>query len=108
MINDMSRIYHQRPPTHPTYTSRADIGPSFGSYNPPFVGRPKLSSRRGLSIFLTDIDFTSSEVRKEKDRPAAWELMEWAISMAALVYGQCVALEFRFCCPRLYRYGYVD
>jgi hypothetical protein len=67
------------------------MGPSFGSYNPPFVGRPRLSSRRGLSIFLTDIDFTSSEVRKEKDRPAAWELMECAISMAALVCWQCVA-----------------
>ena len=95
MINDMSRIYHQPLPRSITYTSRADMGPNLGSYNPPFVGRPKLSSRRGLSIFFTDIDFTSSEVRKEKDRPAAWELIEWAISMAALVCGQCVALEYR-------------
>jgi len=68
--------------TELTYTSLADIGPSLGSYNPPFVGKPRLSRSSGLSIFLTDIDFTSSDVKKEKDSPAAWELIEWAISMA--------------------------
>ena len=75
-----------------TYTSLADIGPSFGSYNPPLVGRPRLSSNKGLSIFLTDIAFTSSEVRKENDKPAAWELMEWAISILPVLRLGVVAL----------------
>jgi hypothetical protein len=41
---------------------------------------------------LTDIAFTSSEVRNEKDKPAAWELMEWAISILPGVVVSVVAL----------------
>jgi hypothetical protein len=44
------------------------IGPSLGSYSPPLFGKFKLSSKIGLSTFWTEIDRTSSVVRKVKER----------------------------------------
>jgi hypothetical protein len=50
-----------------TYISLEPIGPSLGSYSPPLLGKFRLSSNIGLSIFCTEIDEISSVVRKEND-----------------------------------------
>lgn len=78
--NQFSLKFHTGRVTH---TSRWDIGPSCGSYSPPFVGRLRLSRRIGLSSFLTEIERMSSEVRKEKEREETSLWREWAISMVA-------------------------
>ena len=64
-----------------THTSRGDMGPSFGSYSPPLLGRLRLSSKMGLSIFLTEIERMSSEERKEKESEVTSEWREWEMSM---------------------------
>lgn len=64
--------------------SFADMGPSFGSYRPPLFGKFTLSSNTGLSTFCTEMDRTSSVDKKEKESEVISELMEWAISIAAM------------------------
>lgn len=66
------------------YTSRAVMGPNFGSYNPPRVGRFRLSSKIGLSIFLTEMERISSVVKEEKDMAVISVERGWAMSIMAL------------------------
>jgi hypothetical protein len=64
-----------------THISLELIGPSCGSYRPPRLGRLRLSSSTGLSIFLTEIALMSSVERKEKEIEVTSEWREWAMSI---------------------------
>lgn len=68
-----------------THRSLEPIGPSLGSYRPPLVGRLRLSSKIGLSTFLTEMALMSSAERKEKDREDTSEWIECEMSMMYLL-----------------------
>lgn len=73
-----------------THRSLEPIGPSLGSYRPPLVGRLRLSSKIGLSTFLTEMALMSSAERKEKDREDTSEWIECEMSMMYL----CATSEY--------------